>query len=432
MINSTCRSAGQPQGLPLLAGAAESVITRVKDRPQVYDDLYARALTLASSENQLAIVTVDMGTFSGAYVEVLLAAINKATDIPAANIIINTSQTHNAPGVDGRILTPESEAWLTASIARLVKSAAADLQPARLRVGRAPVQIGYNRRLMQNGQIVMAPNPQGATVPWVDALGAYAEDGRRIAVLFSHAAHPVIIHWASEEIGPDFPGHAVRHLHALLAKQGAPEGVFMFAQGCCGDINGHPLRGGFGACDAAGLALAFGVTRALAEPQTVTPGALQARSLTLSLPLQEPPSVAECKEALTQDPDSRRYRQLLKIAESGEPQFHPLSMRALAVGDELCILTLTGEMFAEYQLFVDEASPFKHTFVFSHTNGITGYVATRKDYELGAAGGYESWGHPTRNEPWLPPQPLAEQLVQEGITRLLRELKRQKAVATGQ
>ena len=40
----------------------------------------------------------------------------------------------------------------------------------------------------------------------------------------------------------------------------------------------------------------------------------------------------------------------------------------------------------------------------------------------GAAGGYEAWGHPTRNEPWLPLQPLAEQVVQDGIVRLLREL----------
>ena len=99
-------------------------------------------------------------------------------------------------------------------------------------------------------------------------------------------------------------------------------------------------------------------------------------------------------------------------------------MRALAVGDALCLLTFTGEMFAEYQLYADAVSPFRHTFVFSHTNGISGYVATEKDYDLGPAGGYESWGHPTRNRPWLPPQPQAERLVREGITRLLGELLR--------
>ena len=405
-----------------LAGAAEAVITRVKDRPQVYDDLYARALVLAYATDRLAIVATDMGTFSVAYAEVLLRRINQATGIAADNIIITTSQTHNAPGVDGRNMTPEASEWLADCIAGLVQRADADLEPAMLNVGRAPAQIGYNRRLMENGQVVMAPNPDGAIVPWVDVLEAKASDGKRIAVLFSHAAHPVIVHWLSEEVGPDFPGYAVRHLRNLLARAGEPEGVFMFAQGCCGDINGHPLRGGFGACEAAGLSLAFAVTQALADAKALAPGALRAASLALSLPLRAPPSAAECREALAQEPDSERYQSLLKLAESGEPQFLPLSMRALAVGDGLCFLTFTGEMFSEFQLFADKVSPFAHTFAYSHTNGITGYVATQKDYELGPSGGYEAWGHPTRNWPWMPPQPQAERLVHAGITRLLGEL----------
>ncbi len=406
----------------LQAGAAEAVITPVKDRPDVYDDLYARALVLADDTNRLAIVATDMGTFSVAYAEELVQRIDRTAGIPAGNVIITTTQTHNAPGVDGRVLTPEASEWLADCIAGLVKRADADLQPAVLNVGRAPVQIGYNRRLMKDGQVVMAPNPEGAIVPWVDVLEARSVDGRRIAVLFSHAAHPVIVHWLSEEIGPDFPGYAVRHLRNLLARKGEPEGVFLFAQGCCGNINGHPLRGGFGACEAAGLSLAFAVTQALAGAQPVAPGALKARTFDQPLPLQAPPTLAECRQALAKEPDSTRFRGLLEIAASGEPQFLPLSLRALAVGDELCLLTFTGEMFAEYQLFADKASPFRSTFTFSHTNGITGYVATKQDYELGPAGGYESWGHPTGNWPWLPPQPQAEELVHNGIARLLGEL----------
>lgn len=412
------------QAPSMLAGAAEAVITRVKDRPVVYDDLFARALVLGADDDRLIIVATDMGTFSVEYADDLLRRIERTTSIPSGNIIITTTQTHNAPGVDGREMTPEAGEWLADCIAGLVKRANDDLRPCVLNAGRAPVQIGYNRRLMQDGEIVMAPNPEGAIVPWVDVLEAKDADGRRIAVLFSHAAHPVIIHRLSEDNGPDFPGYAVRHLRGLLAREGEPEGVFMFAQACCGDINGHPLHGGFDACDAAGLSLAFAVTQALAGARPVGPGALKARSIDLPLPLEEPPTADECRAALAEDPDSTRFRELLAVAESGERQFHPLSMRALAVGDALCFLTFTAEMFAEYQLYADAVSPFRHTFVFSHTNGITGYVATAADYDLGSAGGYESWGHPTRNRPWLPPQPQAERLVNEGITRLLDELSR--------
>ena len=380
----------------LMAGAAETVITRVKDRPEVYQDLYARALVLAEGPRRLAVVTLDIGTVNYTVAEQLLKAINAATGIPAENILICPSQTHSAPGVDGRHMSPESKEWLAGSIAELTKSAADDIQPATLRVGRAPVQIGYNRRLMKDGRIVMEPNPDGAVVPWVDVLTAYGADGKRIGVLFSHAAHPVIVHWSSEAVGPDFPGYAVMHLRRLLAAQDQGEGVFMFAQGSCGNINGYPLQGGFAACSAAGLSLAFAVTQALAADQAITPGKLRSRDLTLSLP--------------------RRPN------DSGERRFLPFPMRAVAIGDDVCILTVTGEMFAEYQLFVDEASPFTHTFVFNHVNGLSSYIATKADYDLGPAGGYEAWGGPTRSG-GMPLDPSVEQIVRDGMMRLLNELK---------
>ncbi len=226
------------------AGAAETVITDVKDKPEVYMELYARALVLGSGQQRLAIVTLDIGTVSDPYAAACRKAIEEAAGIPVANILICPSQTHSAPGVDGRHMSTESSQWLTEALAELVKSAAADLQPATLRASRAPAQIGYNRRLMENGRIVMKPNPDGAVVPWVDVLAAYDADGKRIGVLFSHAAHPVIVHWSSEAIGPDFPGYAVMHLRRLLTAKDQPEGVFMFAQGSCGNINGYPLQGG--------------------------------------------------------------------------------------------------------------------------------------------------------------------------------------------
>ena len=86
---------------PYLAGAAEADITRVKDRPEVYDDLYARALVLADSTTRLAIVANDMGTFSVAYAAELTRRISQTSGIPAGNVIISTTQTHNAPGSTG-------------------------------------------------------------------------------------------------------------------------------------------------------------------------------------------------------------------------------------------------------------------------------------------------------------------------------------------
>ncbi|MDE0299448.1 MAG: hypothetical protein OXN17_12515 [Candidatus Poribacteria bacterium] len=445
----------------LSGGAAEAIVTPVIEGEEAYDDLYVRVLVLADGMRQLAIVTTDFLIFHRPYMDVLLDAIDKATGIPKENILINPSQTHNGcwpdphfhePGdawenridmsaIDDTDVSYETwladcdlelgpySRWLAGSIVDVANRAVQNLRPVELRAAREPAQIGYNRRVMRDGQIVMEPNFNGAVVPWVDVLGVYGRDGRRVSVLFLHAAHPVIIHESSSKIGPDFPGYTIKHLRNLLDKGNEPEGIYMFAQGCCGDINGYPLRGGFNACDVAGLSLANAVSCALAESQVVAPAALKCRSMELSLPLQDPPPADECRTLLSQQTDDEgrgRYSHLLKAAESGEPQFKPFSMRALAVGDDLCFFSFSGEMFAEYQLFTDKVSPFKHTLVFNHTNGYDGYVATKADYDLGPAGGYEALRHPSSVKPWLPPHPSCEKIIKEGVTRLLSELKSSK------
>ncbi len=437
------------RGAVLMAGAAETITTPATKGKEVHDDLYARALVLAKDGVHLVVVTYDGIGMSIESNNNLRRAINKATGIPAENVVINCSHGHTAPGPsadtwerdkqpstvdEGTILYDEwlgkAEGeltygrWFLGHTVEVAKRAAEDLQPATLRVGRAPAQIGYNRRLMKDGKIVMAPNPKGAIVPWVDVLAAYGEDGKRIGVLFSYAAHPVIV---IEPISAGFPGYAIKHLRNLLSKTGEPEGVFMFAQGCGGNINGHPLWAGFGACEAAGLSLAFAVTRALSHDHAVQPARLKVRSLDLSLPLEDPPPVAELKELLKQDLDVPRYqkrrRALLAMAESGEPQFHPYPISAFGISNEVCILFLPDETFAEYQLFADGISPFKHTIVYGYTNGRAMYIATKKDYELESKGGYEAWAHPQGVGKYLRPRASCEQIIRDGITRLLKELK---------
>ena len=408
----------------LRAGAAETVITSIKDKPEVYAELYARALVLADGEKQLAIVTADYGQFPLWYNKVLLDTIQGATGIPPEHVVINCSHTHNAPGVDGRWITEDSEAWLATCLAELVKDAVDALEPATLRSGRAPVQIGYNRRLMNDeGYITMAPNPEGSVVPWVDVLGAYDANGEIIAVLFSHAAHPVIVHWSSEEMGADYPGYAVEHLRNFLDLK--PESVLLFAQGCAADINGYPLRGGFSACDVAGFALAFATHQALKTATEIPAARLKACSKLVNLPFRDPPSVAECEQLIEEFPDDERYVALLEVAKGGQKHTLPFPISAFAVGDALCFLSVSHELFSAYQLFVDATSPFLHTFVFGYTNGSEVYIATKAAYELGLKAGYEAGprNHALSGPYRLALLPSVEEQIHAEITDLLEKLK---------
>lgn len=126
----------------------------------VYGDLYARALVLEDGWQSLAIVTLDMTSISYDRTETLLESINRATGIPKENIVINCSHTHNEPDESDPNIkeAPSFEAELADYLATIVKNAVDNLQAATVRVGREPVQIAYNRRLMGgDGEITMAP-----------------------------------------------------------------------------------------------------------------------------------------------------------------------------------------------------------------------------------------------------------------------------------
>ena len=256
----------------------------------------------------------------------------------------------------------------------------------------------------------------------MDVLAADGVDGKQVGVLFSYAAHPVIVHGSSTLISADFPGFAVRKLREMSHGNG----VFMFAQGCGGDINGFPLRGGIKAAEAAGRDLSQAVTRAVREQGNLLEHqALKDVSSELQLPLQAPPPVKKCREMVEKNPDNDRLAELLAIAERGERQTIRFPIRAIALGDALCILALPHEMFAEYQLYVEKVSPFPHNMVFGYTNGCECYVATQKDYEMGDRGGYEAapMDAAILYHRHLALEPRAEGIIKADIDRALRALK---------
>ena len=459
-LTSSILGSADSRNATLLAGAAENLLTPAMEQsddwqPTVYEDLYARSLVLSDGQEYLVIITADHFMQGFDQTETMRRIINKATGIPPNDIFINFSHTHNAMlpgerwqreaqvstaeldipydewlGSEGKTLDPFVQWWF-GHLAEATKRAKDNLKPAELGVGRAPVQIGYNRRPIRDGVCVMAENADGPVVPWTDVLDVYSLQsdgaGDRLAVMFTHAAHPVIVHfggWPNPDyskpaIGPDYPGYAVKHLRNLLATDNQPSGVLMFAQGCGGNINGFPLRGGIGACESAGLSLAFAARNAMNDRDKIAPGPLRNRESFLTLPYKLPP-VDQVKKWLAQDPENGNLTHLLEVSESGEREYLELPMRAFAIGEDLCILMLPGEMFCEYQLHADAVSPFSHTIVLGYINGSVSYVATAKDYELPDLTG----GHGVSpNSAYLPLEPDAEGMIQAGIEKLLNDLK---------
>lgn len=227
-------------------GASETEITppvggwllgRMGPSTGVHEPLYARALVADDGNQPWIVIGMDLVGLSIEFSDELRHAIRASTGIET--VLLNCSHNHSAPfsmpwslGGWHQHLS-EEVSWrdhLRTALPELVVAAAGKMVPVQLRVGRAPVQVGVNRRLNTDEGVIMAPNREGPQIPWVDVLAAYDENECPVAVLFSHAAHPVIVHATSSLICADFPGAAVTRIRASLGADVVP----LFVQGCGG------------------------------------------------------------------------------------------------------------------------------------------------------------------------------------------------------
>jgi hypothetical protein len=194
----------------------------------VHDPLYARCLFLEDEEKSaVVIVTLDliMGGFDTC--DYLREKILEQTGIK--NSLIAFSHSHSSAGLgphgQTKVKNDVDSEWNDRTlgvILEVVKEAKQRAVTVKLRSGRADVQVGFNRRQVnpKNGSVYMAVNRNGPVIPWVNVLVADSnETGKPIAVLFEHAAHPVIVPHTSKLTSADFPGAAVKRIREELGNQ---------------------------------------------------------------------------------------------------------------------------------------------------------------------------------------------------------------------
>ena len=216
------------------AGAAERNITPpvgyeiqhyFRQSIGVHDSLYARCIYLEDDEgSSVAVVCLDLmyGDFNTC--DKLRKEIKEKTGIE--NSLINFGHSHAtaALGQRGASTIPDDtdSKWndqTLDAIVDIVREAKENATPVSLRVGRAPAQVGFNRRLLnqETGHIYMGVNREGPSVPWVNVLVLEHKRSRKpLAVLFEHAAHPVIVPHTSKLISADYPGAAVKRVREVL------------------------------------------------------------------------------------------------------------------------------------------------------------------------------------------------------------------------
>lgn len=368
----------------------------------IHDELFARALVLDNGETQIAIVGADVIGFAPDLVNRIRGLVERAVGISGDRVLLNGSHSHSGPTVMAfRCMGDRDAAYedvLCRKVAGAIAMTARDLMPASISHGRAPVRIGHNRREMRDGRIVLGHHPTGPEAPWVDVLRIDAASGEPMAVVFATAAHPVNLNALS--ISAEFPGYAAEFVRENLAMP-------LFLQGCCGDINCSPKDGTFEGSALLGTRLGAATLTAALHAEAVNGDGLAVDNRVVELPLMLP-DVDEAEHALSdaeaslqrarEDRDITPYqlrqqyegrvgwaKDYVQAARTGGNPTEPFAIQTIHIGN-LALVSYPGEMFVDYQLFLEDTSLCDKTIALAYTNGCIGYVPTADAYPVG---GYE-------------------------------------------
>jgi hypothetical protein len=371
---------------------------------------------LSDGTRRIAIVALDLLGLDPDLVEAIRDGVEATVGVPREGLLLNCSHTHAGPatmvlrGLGER--DPAYEAVLVCTVIGAVEMAADRLQPARLAYGSAAAPVGINRRQrLSDGRMTIGENPQGTYDPTVFVLrvdGAgprCARCPRPLAVLFSHATHPVVLGNENTGISADLPGPAADVLTGARVG-GAASVVPLFLQGCCGDIN--PCRRGSQE-EIRSLGTMLGAAAVIGAESAVPMEALPlgAAREVLHLP-QHCPSEAEARAQ--RDVEAERLREAearpgatnpyalrtprgmlawaedqLRAAQAGGEHTVPLELQCLRIG-ELAIVAMAGEAFIDLGRAVVARSPAPRTLALGYSNGLIGYLPTAAAFPLG---GYE-------------------------------------------
>ncbi len=420
------------------AGAATSNITPwlglsinggMSDRTatHIHDELHARCLVLDDGKNTLAIAVCDSCMIPRDVMDQAKTYVEKEVGIPARNILISATHTHEAPTCTGVFQSdPDTEypRFLARRIADGIRRAANNRAPARIGWGAAeePNEVFNRRWLMKPGTVLTDPfgrttdkarmnpgvgnpdllEPAGPVDPQVSVVSVQAKDGRPIAVLANYSLHYV------GDAGPGaisadyFAIFADRIQGLLKADRQDPPFVGIMSNGTSGDINnvnfrgGQPARPTYGRMTHVAHAVADAASRGIESIKYHDWVSLDARTAELELGVRKPTAdeVTRAEGILAKAKAEGRPLRTLDEVYAREsvliakyPDKVKLIVQALRIGD-LSITAIPCEVFVEIGLELKQRSPIKPNFTISLAGGYNGYLPTPKHHELG---GYETW-----------------------------------------
>lgn len=360
--------------------------------------LYLRVLFFQHEDSQgnktaALIVSADLIWWGTDRVQLLKRQLQEKWGLKIESVLLHATHNHSGPQTSNLFTSLLGKfdlnyiGFLESQLFEGIALAMNSMEPVSIERGSGDCKIGIHRRKKENGQIRMAPNPDGPNDSEVTVIRFRTEAGNTKGLLVHFTCHPTTTgdNWVSAE----FPGVSMDQVEQT--HDGSP--VSAYLQGCCGDLRPSLIheedfyRGNDQDVQRLGSTLADEVLAILKRPmQPLSPSPLAASSIEVDLPLQELPSVADLETVKSHTGVMGEWSQLLLMQPERIRPSVPLEITLLSIANGLSLLAMNAEIVVEYGLYIKRKFS-KSMLPIAYTNGMIGYVPTAEQV---LEGGYEA------------------------------------------
>lgn len=385
------------------------------------EPLTATALILHFPEQRLVIISYDLIWLSDSFCSDLKEQITNLFNDQPTHLLCCATHTHSSPQLLERAAfygRPDHRygTFLTEQSIKLVTNAARALKPAVLEHARkrtvweeAVKRTKISRSLFSFKQkVIHSPNPEDTLLQDFNLISIKDKNGHLLCLVASMAAHPVF--HKDNRFSPDYPG-AIRK---ELQKQLNFNGPILFLQGFAGDIRpNYPSRN-----------LKERLEH-LINTGTLQPGF--AKNIANKLPEFTHSAVQHIRSE-TSSPllhTKENHAALLHRSETIHPwksssdpkDNYLLKISRTDISQNLSLCAINAEVFSGYAATLRDIEQKTGRVVIpvGYTNGMRGYLPTKKILELKSGYEYESWHKFGLPAPFRPE--IADQ-IEEAMYRL--------------
>jgi len=344
----------------------------------IHDPLSARAVVFENGGKKFVLVSTDMGSYGSDVFTVFQKSIMEKFGLKESELFLSTIHSHSSPilSLDAERGDPNNIEYtktLQQKLLSLIGDAMKSLKPVQTGAGTGSSPVGSNRREMRpDGSITLGRNPYGITDKEVLVLKVATADGTPVGALYDYATHSTSLGGRNMQISGDVHGLSAQFVEKILGKNViAP--VFAGASGnidpwfrVLPEFNNEP--GWIPEPVLLGTFLGEEVVHVFRSINTLNPGGEISTGF----------AILECLRKKMDESKVPTDKPL--------PATIPVNITVARIGEDVAFVGFNVEMLTEIGMKIKAGSPFKYTFIITHCNGSSGYLAPPELYK---EGGYE-------------------------------------------